>query len=430
MAGTVFALTILGELMGEASRRPRLIMLTQWFDPEPTMKGLKFARRMSELGFDVEVVTGFPNYPGGKVYDGYKIRPIHRERHGSVSVTRLALYPSHDGSKIGRILNYLTFFLTAFSYLTFFARKADIVYAYHPPLTVSLAATLSKLFRRSPVVIDIQDMWPDTLKATGMISDSRVLGLIDSACRWTYRRVDHIVVLSNGFKALLAARNVPSEKVTVIYNWADELQEDSGPAGAQNAFGPAGVFRVLFAGNLGRAQALDTVLDAANLLSARSDIEFCFLGSGLELDRLQQRATQQSLTNVRFLPRVPASEVGAYLADADALLVHLKADPLFEITVPSKTQAYLQAGRPIIMAVPGDAAQLIRNANAGVVVSPEDPRALADAVAALAEMPDDERALMGQNAGAYYAQELSFSKGAGSFAALFRSLIGRERCHA
>src|SRR5690606_37949045 len=143
---------------------------------------------LQDEGFDVEVVTGFPNYPGGKVYDGYRIRPLQRERMRDVAVTRLALYPSHDRSRIGRILNYVSFHLSASFYLTFVARRADVIYAYHPPLTAPMAALVASFFRRTPVVIDVQDMWPDTLAATGMIRNERVLRLVGILARWTWRR--------------------------------------------------------------------------------------------------------------------------------------------------------------------------------------------------------------------------------------------------
>lgn len=414
--------------MGTTPTRPRLIMLTQWFDPEPTLKGAKFAQRLHDLGFDVEVVTGFPNYPGGTVYPGYRIKPIQRETIGDVAVTRLALYPSHDSSKVDRILNYISFFASAVCYLTFAARKADVIYVYHPPLTVGIAAVVSQFFRSAPIVLDVQDLWPDTLRATGMICNHRLLRLVERTCSWTYQRVDHISVLSAGFRDLLVKRGVPTKKVSVIHNWADEPEEDVEYEVVADPLGPKGPFRVLFAGNMGKAQGLDNVLDAAALaLAAHRDIEFCLLGSGLDLDRLKARAGAENLTNVRFLPRVPLSRVGAYLDAADCLLVHLKADPLFKITIPSKTPAYLRAGRPIIMAVPGDAADLVCAAEAGLAISSDDPKALVDAVVAMAALPETERARLGHNAQDYYAEKLSFAKGTGRFGELLGALADGAR---
>jgi glycosyltransferase involved in cell wall biosynthesis len=408
--------------------RPRLILLRQFFDPEPTMKGAKFARRMSDLGFDVEVVTGFPNYPGGKVYEGYHIRPIKRETMDGVPVTRLALYPSHDSNRIGRILNYVSFFLSAAIYLTFFARRADVVYAYHPPLTVGMAAAVAGFLRRTPVVLDVQDMWPDTLRATGMIGSERVLRIVDAFCRWTWRRAAHVVVLSPGFRKLLIERGVPADRITVIPNWADEEAVAADPGAWPEAFGEPAGFRVLFAGNMGPAQALDSVLDAAAILAAKCpQVEFCFLGSGLHTQRLRERAERETLANVRFLPRVPMAQVGAYLAAVDCLLVHLKADPLFAITIPSKTQAYMAAGKPIVMAVEGDAAELVERSGGGVVVPPEDAEALAAAIAGLARMPPDDLARLGADARRFYDENLSFDNGTRRFAAVLNDASNRRK---
>lgn len=410
-----------------SAKRPRLILLTQFFDPEPAMKGLGFAQRLDALGFDVEVVTGFPNYPGGKVYPGYRLRPLRREVMEGIRVTRLALYPSHDRSRVGRVLNYVSFFLSATFYLLFRARRADVLYVYHPPLTVALSAVVARRLRRIPLVLDVQDMWPDTLRATGMIRNERALRFIGAVCRWTWRRADRISVLSEGFRGLLVERGVPAERISVIYNWADEADGGGVATAPPDAFATPGRFRVLFAGNMGPAQGLDTVLDAAALLiDAHPQVEFCFLGEGLEAKRLEQAAAARGLSNVRFFPRIPKQQVGPWLAAADVLLVHLKEDPLFAITVPSKTQAYLAAGKPILMAVAGDAAELVRRAGAGLVAPPEDARALAAAVERLAALDPEQLATLGDNGRRYYDAHLSFAQGTGQMAALLREAMAER----
>jgi colanic acid biosynthesis glycosyl transferase WcaI len=412
----------------QAAPRPRLIILTQWFDPEPALKGMSFARRLAELGFDVEVVTGFPNYPGGKVYDGYRIRPIVKTSTDGITLTRLALYPSHDRSRLGRILNYVSFFLSAAFYLTFFARRADLVYAYHPPLTVALAGVVAKYLRRTPLILDVQDMWPDTLRATGMVAGSVLLKFVGVVSRWVWRSADHIAVLSPGFRALLIERGIPEDRVSVIYNWADESDMGRPLDVAPDPLGEPGKFRVLFAGNMGPAQGLDTVLDAAAIVGHRAaHIEFCFLGSGIDLERLQTRAERERLMNVRFLPRVPKGEAGAWLSAADCTLVHLRADPLFAITIPSKTQAYMAAGKPIVMAAVGDAANLIQRADCGVVVPPENPEALAAAVIELAELDRDALRELGDNARRFYDANLSFAQGVQAMADVYRKVLQGRR---
>ncbi len=405
----------------------RLILLTQWFDPEPTFKGLLFARALHDRGYNVEVVTGFPNYPGGRVYEGYRIRSIQREAMDGIAITRLALYPSHDNRALPRIANYLSFCFTAFVYLAFFARRADIVYAYHPPLTVGLAAAMAKLFRWTPTVLDVQDMWPDTLSATGMLNAKLPLRIVGAICGWVYARMSHIIVLSPGFKKLLVERGVPDQKITTIYNWADESAIVKAGAVRPAAMSEDQGFCVLFAGNMGMAQNLDVVLDAAQIVNAANDsIEICFLGGGLETERLKNRAAEMKLPCVRFYPKVPMAEVGSYLMAADCLLVNLRPDPLFEITIPSKTQAYMSAAKPIIMAVAGDAAALIEESKAGITVLPGNASALAAAILTMAGMSSDARAAMAKSAKTYYETHLSLRSGINGFDALFKSIMRKD----
>ncbi len=402
-------------------KKPRVLLLTQWFDPEPTFKGLVFARELVRQGFEVEVLTGFPNYPGGKVYPGYRIQWLQREVIDGVQVTRVPLYPNHDQSALKRVLNYASFAASATIYGVFMAKRADVMYAYHPPLTVGMAAALIKLFRRIPVVYDIQDMWPDTLRATGMLNNPKALDLVARVCRWVYRRMDHIVVLSPGFKRLLLERGVPESMLSVIYNWADEASLGA-PVGQVPAAFPGGdQFRILFAGNMGKAQALDTVLDAASLLQARgSRVCWVMLGGGVEVERLKAETAKRQLANVVFLPAVPMAEVGAYLNAADALLVHLRKDPLFEITIPSKTQAYMTVGKPLLMAVDGDAADLVRQSGGGVVAESENPEALARAAEQLAAMPTEALGTMGDKAQRFYREHLALAEGVRKFGEIFK----------
>ncbi|ROM90402.1 glycosyltransferase family 4 protein [Pseudomonas brassicacearum] len=405
----------------------RVLLLTQWFDPEPTFKGLVFARELVRQGFDVEVITGFPNYPGGKIYPGFKMRLIQRELIDGVRVTRLPLYPSHGQSGAGRIVNYVSFAATSLFYGLFFSKRADVIYAYHPPLTVGIVATIIRFFRRIPVVYDIQDLWPDTLRATGMFANEKALNLVSKVCNYVYKNVDQLVVLSPGFKRLLVERGVPESKIEIIYNWcAEDLLVSSGNQLPAN-FPNASRFRVLFAGNMGKAQALDSVLDAANLLQERSiELVFVFLGGGVEVERLKQKAEANGLRNVVFLPSVPMSDVGSYLANADALLVHLKKDPLFTVTIPSKTQAYMAVGKPLLMAVDGDAADLVRLSGCGLVAESENPESLAAAVQSLHLAGDRSRNEMAEKGRFYYRDNLSLSEGVRRFADIFKRLSKRK----
>lgn len=399
----------------------KIALLTQWFDPEPTFKGIVFARELVRQGFEVEVITGFPNYPGGKVYAGYQIRPIQKEFVDGIKITRLALFPSHDQSAFKRILNYASFAFSSLVYCLFFMRRVDSIYAYHPPLTIGMVAGLIKIFRRIPIVYDIQDMWPDTLLATGMINSPQLLSFINRVCNWVYRRVDHIVVLSPGFKSLLIDRGVPEKKIDVIYNWADEEALISVDGLLPENFPDQDAFKIVFAGNMGKAQALDVVLDAAELLRKKnSKIIFLMIGGGVEVLRLKSRAAEMKLSNVIFFPAVPMAQVGKILLQADALLVHLKKDPLFAITIPSKTQAYMCVGKPLLMAVDGDASELVGLSNGGIVSESDNPEKLAEAAERLAALDQNQLIQMGGNARRYYREYLSLRVGVGKFSEVFR----------
>lgn len=403
----------------------KILMLTQWFDPEPIFKGLTFAKELARRGHQVEVLTGFPNYPGGKVYPGYKIGLTHREVIEGIAVLRVPLYPSHDSSGWHRICNYGSFALSAAIIGAPQVSKPDVIFAYQP-ITIGLAAVAMKWAYGVPFVIDIQDLWPDFLPATGMINNKPALRLIDSWCSFIYRQAAHVTVLSPGYKKALIERGVPENKVDVIYNWCDERQIDTSARPDQalaRQFGLEGRFNVLFAGTMGKAQALDAVLDAASILQARlPQVQFIFAGGGVETERLKNHAAHLKLANVLFLPWRPLNEIGQLISQAEVMLIHLKDDPIFEITIPSKTQTYLAMGKPILMGARGDVADLVLRAGAGIACQPQNPQSIAEGVSAMVKMSGLQLKGMGEKGRAFYAGELSLSAGTDKYLSIFNRL--------
>jgi glycosyltransferase involved in cell wall biosynthesis len=407
----------------------QILMLTQWFDPEPFFKGVPFAKELIKLGHKVEILTGFPNYPGGRIYDGYRIKFLKREIISGVPVMRVALYPSHDKSAIKRILNYLSFSVSATICGIFYVKPADVLYVYHPPATIGFPAIVINLLHRIPFVYDIQDLWPDTLLSTGMIDNNRALSLIDRFCKYVYSKASKIVVLSPGFKKTLIDRGVLESKVEVIYNWCDDIQikEECIQSNLKKNLGMNGKFNVLFAGTMGKAQALDAVLDAAALVENQlPDIQFVFVGGGVDVGRLKQKTKDLNLKNVLFIPQQPISEIGKYLNLADVLLVHLKNDPLFEITIPSKTQAYMATGKPILMGVKGSAAELVKQAGSGLSCIPQNPKSIARAVEKFYNMSNKDLNEMGIAGKRFYQKELSLSNGVKRFEKIFQQVKNHE----
>ena len=403
----------------------KILILTQWFTPEPDFKGLPFAKELARRGHEVQVVTGFPNYPEGKLYAGYRIKLVQYEQIDGISVIRVPLYPSHDSSSIRRVLNYISFALCAAIMAPLLVKRADVVYAYHAPATIALPAMVLKLLRNIPFVYDINDLWPDSLAASNMLNNRFLLKGVELWCELTYRMANQIVVNAPGSKAKLVGRGVPESKVAVIYNWCAETQravtQNETVVGERELNGR---FNFVFAGTMGKVQALDAVIDAAKIVYLHQPhIQFVFIGGGTEVERLKGRLTSEGIKNCLFLLRRPLAEIGAILELADVLLIHLQDKPLFEITLPSKTQAYMAAGRPILMAVRGDAADLVRTADAGVCCAPENPEELAQAALSFYAMPKSERERMGENGRKFYQRELSLKIGAEKFDQLFNKVI-------
>lgn len=409
----------------------RILFLTQWFAPEPHFKGLPFALELQRRGHQVVVLTGFPNYPGGRLYPGYRLRLWQRETISGVPVVRVALYPSHSKSAFGRALNYLSFAVSAAVLGPFLVGPADVAYVYHPPATIGLPALCWQWLWRMPSVYDVQDLWPDTLAATGMVRSSLLLSVIGVWSNFVYRRMEHLVVLSPGFRDSLIRRGVHPRLVSVIYNWSPDVGSFGDAPLLSEAERPllSGRFNVLFAGNMGPAQALESVLMAAKLAyETAPEIQFVFVGGGVALGELKAYAKAEGIKNVVFLPRRAAAEMPALYSVSDALLVHLKDDPLFEITIPSKTQTYLAAGRPIIMAVRGDAAELVRRSRAGICCSPEDPVGIASAVLQLFSSPSLVRDQMGLSGREFYRKNLDMAERVGDFECLFDLFARRDGC--
>lgn len=394
----------------------RILFLTQWFEPEPAFKGLGFVKALREAGHDVQVLTGFPNYPRGSLYPGYRLRPFQRETMDGVEVIRVPLYPSHDQSALRRGLNYVSFALSAAFLGAVLVRKPDVIYVYHPPATVAFPALFLKVFRGGRVVYDIQDLWPDTLRATGMVRSEKLLRIVGWWCRLVYRCVDHIVVLSKGFQDVLIRRGVSAGRVSVVLNWAgEEVESDITEQERPLLRAMAGLAEtdqvVLYAGNLGRAQDLGTLLAAmADPDVVRSRLKLLLMGGGVERAAIQAEVERHQMKNVVLLPPVPRAVVRQLVTQADALLVHLRSDPLFSITVPSKMQSYLYAGVPIIAGLAGESRSILERSSGALFFEPGDVEGFRRALLAFAGLGSADRERMGRCGKSYYLKELSFPR--------------------
>jgi glycosyltransferase involved in cell wall biosynthesis len=328
-----------------------------------------------------------------------------------------------------RAFNYGSFALSAAAIGALLVKKPDVMYVYQP-ITIGLAAVVIKYLRQVPFVIDIQDLWPEFLPATGMINNQKTLWSIGKWCEFIYRQARCVTTLSPGFKDSIVGRGIAADKVEVVYNWCDEKQVDLTDfvdPKLKEKLGFAGRFNVVFAGTMGKAQALCSVLDAAKKLQEKAPrVQFVFVGAGVEEAKLKTQAREMGLDNVLFLARRPLTEIGQLLKCADVQLVHLKDDPFFAITVPSKTQTSLAVGRPVLMGVRGDAADLVIRAKAGLTCTPEDPASIANAILSMEQMPQVELDQMGLNGRKFYFDELSLKVGAERFEKIFMAIAARR----
>jgi len=367
----------------------QILIITQHFPPEFAATGRRaqeLAASLAVRGHDVTVLAGRPNHPA--VADRYFCRDAASSERApeGYRVLRLRVFHSPDTRAWKRALSYLTFTLLAVG-RGILQRRPDAILAVSP-LPAGIAALTLHAWHRTPLIYDLQDIWPDSARAVGVMKRGLALRLLGRLEGLLYRRAARVVVISEGFRDYLVNRGVPRERLRVIANGVDvERFQGARPETRIRRAAPMrGRFIVGYIGNHGLAQHLDTALQAAARLR-HDPAAFLLVGEGVEKTRLECEAREAGLDSVRFLRGVPRRRVPGLLAVCDALLVILRDDPLFRITVPSKVYEYMAAGRPVVCSVGGETAAIVRAAGCGIAVPPSDGAALADAVRALARDP-------------------------------------------
>ena len=383
----------------------RILVITQYFWPE-SFRINDLATALTERGHLVTVLTGMPNYPSGQFFAGYGPCAPTSERFGTVDVVRVPLVSRGRYRGLRLMLNYLSFALMASLLGPLRCRgKFDVIFVYGPsPVTVALPAVLMRWLKQTPLLFWVQDLWPESLSATGAVTSRWALGLVAKLVTFIYRRCDRILVQSQGFVARIAALGADVSRIRYFPNSAEALYRPL-PADANTPEAreiPAG-FRIMFAGNLGTAQAFETILAAADALKSYRDIFWVILGDGHAKDWIQREVAARDLgAQVRLLGQRPVQQMPGYFSHADVLLVTLRRDPIFALTVPSKVQSYLACGRPIVAALDGEGAAVVEKSGAGLVCAAEDAIGLAEKILLLYRMSPSARETMGSKGRAYY----------------------------
>lgn len=404
----------------------RVLILSQFFTPEPDLKCLPLAIELKSRGYEVEVLTGYPNYPIGKIYPGYKMRVFHAEYIEDIKVIRVPLFIDHSTSSIKRALNYITFALSATFLGILKIKKPDIIYAYHAPATIAIPAIVFKFVFRSKIYYDINDYWPDTLTSSGMLRSQFLLKAVGLYCKLSYRFFDNINVVSNGFKKKLLQLNVPEERISVIYNWSLPINNEKSVTFESLKELFKDNFTIVYAGNIGKAQSLEVIIRAALEIKARNirKIKFILVGDGVEKKHIEYLTQKCGLQDIITLTgQVKPNNVGSFLEAADILLLHLKDDILFEITIPSKLGAYFHMSKPILCGVKGETAAMVKQSKSGLCFEPDNHMDFFDKIMEIKSLNKEELLEMGRKGNEYYHSELSFDVGVKNINNIFERLV-------
>jgi glycosyltransferase involved in cell wall biosynthesis len=385
----------------------RVLILTQYYWPE-IFQINNVTKTLVEKGITVEVLTGKPNYPKGDKFPGYESWGCQDETHCGAHVNRIPLLArGRSGWRLA--LNYLSFVVSGLLFAPWMLRKKkfDVIFVYAPsPILQAIPAIFLGWIKGCPVVLWVQDLWPESLSATGFVKNKFILKSVEWVVRFIYAHVDLLLVQSRGFESPVRAL-ASGTPIAYYPNSVDDTFAMPVTADIPPVDGLGSGFSVMFAGNIGAAQAVEVIVEAASLLKDYGDIHFVVLGEGSRWEWMKQEVQQRGLNNLHLPGRFPVETMPGFMQKASALLVTLADQEIFRATIPSKVQAYLAAGRPILACLNGEGANLVTEAGAGLVVPAEDGTALAQAVLRLYRMTQQERDAMGERGRMYYARHFS-----------------------
>lgn len=358
-----------------------ILLVSQYFYPE-NFKGNDIAFELQRRGYQVTVLTGIPNYPEGKFYKGYGYFNKRRETIDGVRVIRTFLIPRGKGTKIPLFLNYFSWFICASFvafYLSITKRFDKIIVQQLSPITIGIPAIVVKKIQKTPIFFWILDLWPESLKTAGGVNNKYILGFFETITKYLYKNSDKLLVSSDGFKEAINTKGDFTNKLISFPNWAEDTI-----ANGQIDFPipnlPDG-FKIIFAGNIGESQDMESILEAANQLKSNSNIKFLIIGEGRKMPFVLNFIKEKQLSEtVKVLGRYPVEAMATFFHKADLLLVSLKNDTIFNLTVPAKVQAYMSVGKPILAMLNGEGAKVIEKANCGFTVPASDNKQLAKTI--------------------------------------------------
>lgn len=376
-----------------------ILFLTHYFYPEgnaPASRTYENCKRWVQSGHNVTVVTGVPNVPDGVVYEGYKNKLFQKEYIDGIQVFRVWTYIAPNKGVMKRTLNYVSFMLASLQGI--FAKDIDVVVATSPQFFCAIGGYLMSLFKRVPFVMEVRDLWPESIKTVEAIEHNGIIKILEWLELYLYKKADHIIALTESFREIIIRKGIDESKISVIKNGVDLefFRPLNKKLEIKESLGHKDKFVVSYIGTLGMAHALDCILSVAEKIKDHRDITFLFVGSGAEKENLLSIKKNKSLDNVHFVDRQPREKMPLYYECSDVCIVPLKNTSLFKTVLPSKIFEIMAMSRPIIQSVDGEARQLLEQAGAGVYVEPECEDAICEAILNFYNNPHQAQ-LMGDN---------------------------------
>jgi glycosyltransferase involved in cell wall biosynthesis len=403
----------------------KILIVSQYFWPEHFQINT-IATSLQSRGHVVDVVTGVPNYPEGRYYDGYKfIFRVKNEFWNNISLYRMPIFIRDRNSTFMIFINYLSFIFSVFFIAPFAlrSRKYDLIFVYGvSPIFQSLPASFLGFLKRAPVVLWVQDLWPESAEISGHVKSSLLLDFIRKIVNFTYRRVDLILVQSKAFIPILIKSRI---KKPIVYhpNTVDDSFYLIEPFDLSPIPSLDGGFNVVFAGNIGEAQSLETVVATAVRLKSHPEIKIVLFGAGSKVDWVKSEINRNGLTNLILEGRYPVKAMPVIMSKASALLLTLKKSGALALTVPNKLQAYLAVGRPIVACLDGEGSRLVDSSGAGITVPAEDDEGLFESIIKIYNMSDYDRDIMGANGRNYFKSNFDGERLTDELVQHFSSLI-------
>jgi glycosyltransferase involved in cell wall biosynthesis len=416
----------------------KILYVSQYFPPEmgaPAARVAELSRYWAQDGHEVTVLTGFPNHPAGIVPQEYRRRfrrLVAREELNGVKLVRTWLLPFPNRRTYERVMNYSSFCLSASS-TGLFLERPEVIIGSSPQLLVGLAAWWLARRKRARFVLEVRDLWPESLAAVGVgTKKSFLYRTLAKIAGFLYRNCDHIVVVTSAFKEYLVQHwQVAPEKISVVENGVEaELFSPSQESNLRTELGADGKFVVSYIGTLGNAHGLQTLVEAAaQLQNSTPKVLFLLVGAGAEKETLASLVRSRSLTNVRFVDQQRREKIPAYICASDACLVLLKKNEIFRTVIPSKMLEFMSCARPVILGVEGQAREILELADAGICIEPENPTELAQAVLRLSGN-DQLRETLGRNGRRHVLQHFSRRQTALDYIDVLSALVEEKKARA